>query len=45
MKDTPKMISYNDLKELIMNKRKAVNNRFKPMTRGIQTMMIGEFEL
>ena len=45
MKDTPKMISYNDLKEVIMNKRNAVNDRFKPMTRGIQTMMTGEFEL
>lgn len=45
MKDTPKMISYNDLKEMIMNKRNAVNDRFKLMRRGIQTMMTGEFEL
>ena len=45
MKDTPKMISYNDLKEVIMNKRTAINDRFKPMKRGTQTIMTGEFEL
>ena len=45
MKNTPKMTSYNDLKETVMNKRNAVNDRFKTMTRGIQTMMTGEVEL